>query len=205
MKHSIFLLGAASGAVALAAGAASAAVTASLTDQASVEASLASFTVEDFESAAVGNLNQAVPAVFNGFTVTANGTSGFASDFSIGDLDTQTLNLFAEDVNIPSFEFTFDSPVDTFAASLFSPQSADGLVFTFSTGDVVTTQSIGGLNGTGANYVSFVSDTPFTSLTISSTFEAVRIDNVVAGLIPAPGAAGLLGFAALASARRRRH
>lgn len=196
----------ATSAVALASGSALATVTATLTDQASVEATLVAPIVEDFNDETPGNLDQTLPAAFNGFTVTANGASGFASDFSIGDDGGGNLflNAFAETGLIESFTFTFDAPIDTFAAQFTSPASADGIVLTFSTGEVIDVASIAGVDGFGTNYISFVNDTLFTSVTLSSTFEAVQIDNVVTGVIPAPGAVGLLGMAGLAAVRRRR-
>lgn len=62
------------------------------------------------------------------------------------------------------------------------------------------------------DYFGLVSDTPITGFSVSSATDGVTppfdwptADNVtVAGVIPAPGAAALLGVAALAAGRRRR-
>lgn len=206
MKHSTFAFG--SGFIVLAAGGVSAAVTGTVTDQGTVEASLGSFTVEDFEDETLGNIDQFAGAAFSGFSVSVVNPIGTTGDFAIGGFDGgQALNIFPDvGATFPdAFTFTFDSPVDTFAATFNSPQSADGLTFSFDNGDFIDTQSVVGLDGLGLNYVSFVSDTLFTSVTIGTTgLEAVTIDNVVAGVIPAPGAAGVLGLAGLVVVRRRR-
>jgi MYXO-CTERM domain-containing protein len=64
-----------------------------------------------------------------------------------------------------------------------------------------------------SDYFGLVSDTPITGFSISGSYDGTpntqidwpTADNVtVAGVVPAPGAAALLGVAALAAGRRRR-
>lgn len=107
------------------------------------------------------------------------------------------------------FRLTFDFPIVALGFDTFNlaDQRFDDLVFNNSTLDVVSVHDP--IDQT--RFWGFVSDTPFTTITIRQTgfgagggdTDGFRIDNVA--YTPAPsGAVALLGAAAVASLRRRR-
>jgi len=192
---------------ALAATSASAAVTASVTDQASVQATLVGGgVVEDFDGFAEQDFPAPSTQDFNGFTVSADQGSAFAGDFAIGaDGD---LELFLDDGNIQTFTFVFDNPVDTFGTQfgLANATPGSGLFFDFDNGESIELSSDTAAGYTGDEYVSLVSSSTFTSFSVTSNagIDFFTLDNVVTGVVPSPGSAALLGMAGLAATRRRR-
>jgi len=183
-----------------------------LTDQATVEASLGSFLVEDFQDEAVGPLDQFFVSFFNGFSTAANGTSTFDSDYEIdeefaGSTDLE-LDLFLDGTGgfIQSVTIDFGRTIDTFAAE-FKSIDPEGISFAFDNGDVVLVEPFGALPSNGSGYLSFFSAGGFSEVTISvadGITDGFDIDNVVTGNVPSPGAGALLAFAGVAAARRRR-
>lgn len=100
------------------------------------------------------------------------------------------------------------APVTAIGGSFFMTTAFGGLAGS----DVSMSLSDGTqvvLNGqTNGSFYGYTSTTPISSLTISppATHHFVSIDNLYVGsaIVPAPGVAGLLALAGVASARRRR-
>jgi len=194
---------------ALAATSASAAVTASVTDQASVQATLVGGgIVEDFDGFAEQDFPTPGTQAFNGFTVSADQASGFAGDFAIGADGQLELFLDPGGGNIQTFTFVFDNPVDTFGAQFGAANATpgSGLFFDFDNGESFELSSDTAAGYTGGEYVSLVSSSTFSSFTVTSNagIDFFTLDNVVTGVVPSPGSAALLGMAGLAATRRRR-
>lgn len=194
------------GAGALIATSASAGLTASVTDQASVQSGLAGGgVVEDFEGFATQDFPTPSTQAFNGFTASADQASGFAGDFAIGD--GQVLELFADDGNVQSFTFDFDSSINTFGVQFgaANPAPGSGLFFELDNGESIDLNSNTAAGYTGNEYVALVSTSTFTSFTVSSNagLDFFTLDNVVTG-VPSPGSVAVIGMAGLAAARRRR-
>ncbi|MEM6330134.1 MAG: hypothetical protein AAF790_07790 [Planctomycetota bacterium] len=195
-------------ALAAAASSAPAAIMTSVGDSAGFTAALPSPTIEDFEDEAQGVLDQGgVPVPFDGFKITANGTSTFADDFEIdedpGSLS-QILDLFLDPGNIPTFTLTFDSPILAFGADFTSPASGGGTVIEVD-GEAIDLAALPGVAPALTTFVGFTSDTPVSSLVLSSpTLEFVSLDNIVLQAVPEPASFGLVAAAALIGVRVRR-
>ena len=103
---------------------------------------------------------------------------------------------------------TFDSPQNAIFLDFTDLLGLDNApnpraILSTNAGDAITV-----LDGQGTDPLlsaGFVSLTGFTEVTFRSTAgDSFGIDNVAFGVIPAPGAAGLLALAGLAATRRRR-
>lgn len=210
-----FLTATAIGGIALTAASANAALTFSF-DEAAFAAG--SNVIDDFSAyAAAGDPTVDIlsPTVFGAFQYTPIGsTAGLgALELRSGISSAADNQIFAFlDGSPDNFSFSVTSvggPLNAFGFDVSSGSSFGGTTVTLNTGDTFNLSDFDAeLDGNGTGFLGFASDTPFTSIRFDvendAEFEGVFFNTFYADVVPAPGAAGLLGLAGLAAVRRRR-
>lgn len=209
----IFAIAAGAG-LALAAGSASAALTFSF-DEAAFGA--ASNVIDDFSAYANPgdpDISILTPTVLGVFEYTPIGSLLGFGELEIRSGPTPAENsLFAFlDGNPENFSFSVSAtggPLNAFGFNVTSGSSFGGTTVTLDTGDTFDLSDFPvELGALGDGFIGFTSDTPFSSVRFDvenpSDFEGVSFNTFYADVVPAPGAAGLIGLAGLAAARRRR-
>lgn len=181
--------------LALAATPASAATTI-FTDRTAFEAALGAFTVVDF----TGLSGSFDGATFDAgpFSLTGDSTGGF-TDMTVGG---GQVNANTCGVPVCGFDFgytiDFDAPIIGFGADYSSVNSGSGIEFDIGGGIFDGPTASNGFFG-------FISDTAFSSITVSGGNEVHQFDDVTFGAVPEPAtwAFMIFGFGAIGGALRR--
>ncbi|HEB88829.1 MAG TPA: PEP-CTERM sorting domain-containing protein [Deltaproteobacteria bacterium] len=185
-------------------------------DRSVFEANAGAVTLQDFEGFAA-EVDAFEDAAFDFGDFSAfNGPNAFSGgDIGVppagGNFGSTNVIIGATFISAAVFELTFDSPISAigFDAGELADQRSDRIIFDNAAGDVLTVfDPVDQLRFWG-----FISDTPFTTLTISQIGfssgggdgDGFTIDNLAYAVVPEPST-GLLfasGLAMLAARRRQ--
>ncbi|MEM7680544.1 MAG: PEP-CTERM sorting domain-containing protein [Planctomycetota bacterium] len=144
------------------------------------------------------------PIAFDDFTLDITGNNNTFDDSFVSTATELGLGLFSGEHE--SAVLSFPTPLTAFAATFESPASSNGLEVTIDGVEVDTFPLFLAGGGQGQQFLGFISDTPFSTVTITSSFggETFFLDNIEVEVVPEPASLALLGLGGLMAARRRR-
>lgn len=183
-------------------------------DRATFQAAIAGSTtlgIQNFDSLPLGTLTSDGTVTYSSSTGTPVVQNTFLPSTAPNSLGRSDINFFT---SADTATFTFTTAITAFAIDVNTFATAPGsFLGTLNTGDTVNSifETFPGF-GTG-QFIGFVSDTPFTSLTVSAPGQfAYTLDTLIYGAreqvtggVPEPTtwALMILGFAMVGSAMRR--